>query len=177
MDIYFLRHANAGEPNFDSAKDEKRPIDKLGIEQSHNVGHALAALDVSPDVIISSPLRRATQTAAVVANELGHEDKVIIDAALRPESSYEKFQDLLRRHSRRDAIMVVGHNPSMTEFLNTLLFNGATLNAVELKKGAVAKVEKGSRKPAVLKWCMPPKVVRSIQQDSATSSRPKTVRK
>src|ERR1035438_8700037 len=105
MDIYFLRHANAGEPKATPAKDEKRP---------------LAALNVNPDVIISSPLRRATQTAAVVANELGHEDKVISDAALRPEASYEKFQELLRRHSRRDAIMVVGHNPSMTEFLNKL---------------------------------------------------------
>ena len=48
---------------------------------------------------------------------------------------------------------------------------------IELKKGAVAKVEKDGRKPAVLKWCMPPKVVRSIQQASASSSRPKTVRK
>ncbi len=103
------------------AKDEKRPIDKLGIEQSHDVGRALAALDVSPDVIISSPLRRATQTAAVVANELGHEEKVITDAALRPEASYEKFLELLRRHSRRDAILVVGHNPSMTLFLNQVL--------------------------------------------------------
>jgi phosphohistidine phosphatase len=177
MDIYFLRHANAGEPRVNPAKDEKRPIDKLGIEQSHDVGRALAALGVNPEVIISSPLRRANQTAAVVANELGHEDKVITDAALRPEASYEQFQDLLRRHSRRDAIIVVGHNPSMTEFLNNLLSGGVPLNAVELKKGAVAKVEKNDRKPAVLKWCMPPRVVRSIQQASATSSRPKTVRK
>jgi phosphohistidine phosphatase len=177
MDIYFLRHANAGEPKLSLDKDEKRPLDKLGIEQSHDVGRALAALDVNPDVIISSPLRRATQTAAVVANEMGHEDKVIIDAALRPEASYEKFLDLLRRHGRRDAIMVVGHNPSMTEFLNQLLANGSPLNAIELKKGTVAKVEKDGRKPAMLRWCMPPKVVRSIQQASASSSRPKTVRK
>ena len=42
----------------------------------------LAALDITVDAIISSPLRRATQTAAVVANEIGYEDKVIIDAAL-----------------------------------------------------------------------------------------------
>lgn len=177
MDIYFLRHANAGEPKLNPAKDEKRPIDKLGIEQSHDVGRALAALDVSPDVIIASPLRRATQTAAVVANELGHEDKVITDAALRPEATYEKFQDLLRRHGRRDAILVVGHNPSMTGFLNKLVYGDGSPNAIELKKGAVAKVEKNGRKPAVLRWTMPPKVVRSIQQASASSSRPKTVRK
>ena len=177
MDIYFLRHANAGEPKVNPAKDDKRALDKLGIEQSHDVGRALAALDVSPDAIISSPLRRATQTAAVVANELGYEDKVITDAALRPEASYEKFRELLRRHSRRDAIIVVGHNPSLTVFLNKLLSGGGPLNALELKKGAVAKVEKDGRKPAVLRWCMPPRVVRSIQQASASSSRPKTVPK
>ena len=177
MDIYFLRHANAGEPKVNPAKDEKRPLDKLGIEQSHDVGRALAALGVSPEVIISSPLRRAAQTAAVVANELGYEDKVILDAALRPEAGYEKFLELLGRYSRRDAIMVVGHNPSMTLFLNQLLSGGSPLNAIELKKGGVAKVEKDGRKPAILKWCMTPKVVRAIQQASASSSRPKTVPK
>jgi phosphohistidine phosphatase len=176
MDIYFLRHANAGEPKLNPAKDEKRPIDKLGIEQSHDVGRALAALDVNPGVIISSPLRRAAQTAAVVANELGYKEKVITDAALRPEATYEKFQDLLRRHSRRDAIMVVGHNPSMTIFLNQLLCGNGPL-AVELKKGGVAKVEKDGRKPGILKWSMTPKLVRAIQQASASSSRPKTVPK
>jgi phosphohistidine phosphatase len=178
MDIYFLRHANAGQPKLNPAKDDKRPIDKLGIEQSHDVGRALAALDVNPDVIISSPLRRATQTAAIVANELGYEDKLITDPALRPEASYEKFQDLLRRYSRRDAIMVVGHNPSMTTFLNKLVIpSGEPANAIELKKGGVARVEKDGRKPAILKWSVPPKVVRSIQQASASSSRPKTIRK
>ena len=135
MDIYFLRHANAGEPKVNLTKDEKRPLDKLGIEQSHDVGRALAALDVNPDVILSSPLRRATQTAAVVANEMGHEDKVITDAALRPEASFEKFQELLRRHSRREAIMVVGHNPSMTLFLNQLISGGSPLNADRTEEG------------------------------------------
>ena len=88
MQIFFLRHANAGEPKLNPAKDAKRPLDKLGIEQSHDVGRALAALDITVDVIISSPLRRATQTAAVVANEIDHEEKVVIDNALRPGATY-----------------------------------------------------------------------------------------
>jgi len=114
MEIYLLRHANAGEQKLNPAKDEKRPLDKLGIEQSHDVGRALAAMNISVDAIISSPLRRATQTAAVVANEIGHEEKVLTDPALRPGATYEQFQELLRRHSRKDAILVVGHNPTMT---------------------------------------------------------------
>jgi phosphohistidine phosphatase len=175
MQIFFLRHANAGEPKLNPAKDAKRPLDKLGIEQSHDVGRALAAMNVTVDAIISSPLKRATQTAAVVANEIDHEEKVIVDPALRPGATWEQFQELLRRYSRKEAIMVVGHNPTMSEFLNKLV--GAPATALELKKGSIARVEKERRKAAVLKWCLPPKVVRSIQQASASSSRPKTVSK
>jgi phosphohistidine phosphatase len=172
-----VRHANAGEPRLSPLKDEKRKLDKLGIEQSHDVGRALAALDLTVDAIISSPLRRAVQTASVVANEIGHEDKVILDNALKPGATYEHFLELLARHSRKDAILVVGHNPSMTEFVNKLLAGGRAFQGVEMKKGTVVRVDRAGRKPAVLKWCMPPKVVRSIQQASASNSRPKTVSK
>jgi phosphohistidine phosphatase len=175
MQIYFLRHANAGEPKLNPSKDEKRPLDKLGVEQSHDVGRALAALNITVDAIVTSPLRRATQTASVVANEIDFEGRVTLDDALRPGATYDQFQELLHRHSRKEAIMVVGHNPTMTEFLNTLL--GAAPHSVELKKGAIARVEKEGRKAAVLKWCMPPKLVRSIQELAASSSRPKTVSK
>jgi phosphohistidine phosphatase len=175
MVIYFLRHANAGTKHFsDPAKDEKRPIDKIGEEQSHDVGRALAALGVTVNVIISSPLARAMQTAAIVSQELGHEEKLVLDDALRPEATFEKFKALLNRHKDKAAIMVVGHDPSMTDFVNGVLSNGSPLAAIEMKKGGVAKVEKDLRRPAVLKWCMPPKVVQRIQRSSAKRSRPKT---
>jgi phosphohistidine phosphatase len=177
MAIYFLRHANAGEPRLDPAKDEKRPLDQLGIQQSHDVGRALAAMDITVDSVISSPLRRATQTASVVADEIRHKDKVITDAALRPGASYEQFQELVFRYKSKDAIMVVGHNPNLTEFLNKALSGDGNLRAIELKKGMIARVEKIGRRPGVLRWCMPPKLVRSIQQASASSSRPKAVSK
>ena len=57
MDIYFLRHASAGDSTLNPAKDDERALDKLGIEQSHNVGCALAAMKVAFDAILSSPLR------------------------------------------------------------------------------------------------------------------------
>jgi len=67
MIIYFLRHANAGERVNNPKKDEKRALDQIGIEQCGNVGRALAALDTRVEVIISSPLKRAAQTASLVA--------------------------------------------------------------------------------------------------------------
>ena len=175
MDIYFLRHASAGE--YDPTKnDDKRPIDKTGERQSRDVGRALAALDVTFDVILSSGLTRALQTAEIVAAELGHKDKIVTDEALRPESSYDQFEELLTSHGKAKAILVVGHNPSMTDFLTRIL-SGESAGFIDFKKGAVAKVEKDGSQPAQLKWCLTPKVVRAIQQGSASSSRPKTVSK
>jgi len=178
MIIYFLRHANAGPKHFsNAAKDEKRPIDKVGEEQSHDVGHALAAMGVAVNVIISSPLTRAMQTAAIVSQEIGHEEKLVIDDSLRPEASFDKFKALLNRHKDKVAVMVVGHDPSMTEFVSRVLSGGGPLAAIEMKKGGVAKVEIDIHRQAVLKWCMPPKVVQKIQRGSAKRSRPKTASK
>ena len=176
MDIYFLRHASAGEPKVTPSRDDERRLDKLGIEQSHNVGRALAAMDVSLDAILSSPLPRAAETAEIVAEEIGHKKKIIVEAALRPGGSYEQFVAALSRYGSGDAIMVVGHNPNLTEFLNKLLIGEDAPDAVELKKAAIARVEK-TGSGAILKWCLPPKVVRAIQQASASSSRPKAVSK
>jgi phosphohistidine phosphatase len=176
MDIYFLRHASAGEPKLMPSKDDERHLDKLGVEQSHNVGQALAAMDVRVDAILTSPLPRAAETAEIVAEEIGHKQKLIVEAGLRPGGSYEQFLDVVSRHSGDEAIMAVGHNPSLTEFLNKLLMGEDASDVIELKKAAIAKVEK-SGSTATLKWHMPPKVVRAIQQSSASNSRPKTVSK
>jgi phosphohistidine phosphatase len=176
MDIYFLRHASAN--NYDPAGDDhKRPIDKTGEQQSRDVGRALAALDLEVDAIVSSPLTRAMQTADIVAGELGHKDKIVTEEALRPEASYGAFEDLLARYGKRKAIMVVGHNPSMTEFIVQMLSGSGSAEFIDFKKGAVAKVEKDGSQPATLKWCLTPKVIRAIQKASASSSRPKTTSK
>ena len=97
----------------------------------------------------------------------------MIDEALRPEATFDQFKALLNRHKDRVSIMVVGHDPSMTEFVNRVLSGGRPLAAIEMKKGGVAKVEKELRRQPVLKWCMPPKIVQKIQRSSAKRSRPK----
>ena len=176
MEIYFLRHANAGEHKLSPAKDEQRALDELGIEQSHTVGRALAALKVKPNTIIASPLRRAQQTASIVAGEIGHKQEIVTDDALRPEATHPQFEKLLARYDDHEAILLAGHNPSLTLFLNQLV-SGEASEAIGLKKGAIARVDREPGQPAVLKWMMPPKAARALQQASAKSSRPKAVSK
>ena len=176
MIVYFLRHANAGERVSNPKKDEKRALDKDGIEQCGYVGRGLLAVDVQVDAIISSPLKRATQTAVLVGNELGHEGKLLIDPALRPGASISDFRKLLDKHAKLEALMVVGHNPNLSEFLGRVISDSGCEASVDLKKGAVAKVEM-SRNSGSLQWCMTPRVLRSLYKAATESSRPKTSRK
>jgi phosphohistidine phosphatase len=157
MIVYFVRHASAGQHNLSPSKDEKRPLDREGVQQAHQVGRLLAAMDLDVDVVISSPLTRALQTASAVAGEIGYEQKIESDAALRPDATFDSFRQLIAKYSQKAAIMVVGHNPSMSEFLTLVLSRGHEREMIDFKKGAVARVEMG-RKSGTLQWCLTPKV-------------------
>ena len=176
MIIYFLRHASAGERLSNLKKDEKRPLDKTGIEQCGYVGRALTALDVQVDVILSSPLKRATQTASLVGNEMGYEGKLQLTDALRPETGFADFRKLLDKFAKYESVMVVGHNPNLSEFLGRSVSENGCEASIDLKKGAVARVEM-ERNSGVLQWCLTPKALRQFYAAAAESSRPKTSRK
>jgi phosphohistidine phosphatase len=179
MIIYIVRHASAGQHLINPKKDEKRPLDADGIEQCGVVGRALAALNAQPDVIISSPLKRATQTASLIGNELGHEGKLLLEPALRPEASFADFRRMLDKYSKHEAIMVVGHNPSVSDFLARIIAKASCQAQVDFKKGAVARVET-LRHSATLNWFFTAKIARAIQAAAAVAaekSTPKTSRK
>ncbi len=176
MILYFLRHASAGQPVSNPKKDEKRALDETGVEQCGYVGRALAALDVQVDMIISSPLKRASQTASLVGNELSYEGKLQFEDALRPTASFADFRKMLDKYARYDAVMVVGHNPSLSEFLGRAISESGCEAAIDLKKGAVARTEV-NRNSASLTWCLTPKILRTLYAAAAESSRPKTSRK
>jgi phosphohistidine phosphatase len=164
MLVYFFRHASAGVSKSGPVKDEKRPLDRDGVEQCGYVGRALAVLETHVDVIVSSPLKRATQTAALIANELAYEGKISLDPALRPGAAFAQFRDLLTRYGNQEAIMVVGHNPNLSEFLGRLI-GGGSRAGIDLKKAGVARVEVNHHR-GVLSWCLTPKLVRTLTEAS-----------
>lgn len=176
MIIYFLRHASAGQSLSNPTKDQKRALDEDGIQQCRDVGRALIAMDVQVDVVVSSPLKRAAQTAALVGNEMGHEGKLQLEDALKPGASFTDFRKLLDKYARYESIILVGHNPNLSEFLGRSISDSGCEASVELKKGGLAKVER-VRNSASMHWCLTPKVLRSLYAAAAESSRPKTSRK
>src|SRR3984885_1800193 len=160
MILYFLRHASAGEHVANPKKDEKRALDPEGIAQCGYIGRALAALDVQVDTIVSSPLKRCTQTGSLVGNELGYEGKLQIYAGLRPGAGLADFRKLLEKYARQEAILVVGHNPNLSQFLGSVISDAGCEASVELKKGAVAKVEM-RRTSGTMQCCLTPKRLRA----------------
>src|SRR5258708_19714570 len=107
MIIYFVRHASAGEHLSNPKKDEKRPLDADGIEQCGVVGRALAGLNVQPDVIVSSPLKRAIQTASLIGNELGYEPNPKLQPPFRPAASFTDFPPTPHQYSSTNSAMLV----------------------------------------------------------------------
>jgi phosphohistidine phosphatase len=176
MIVYFLRHANAGEKRLNPVQDEKRPLDKEGIEQCGYVGRFLNSLDAHVDLILSSPLKRATQTAAMVGNEIDYQQRIEPTPALHPNSDYESFRQLLRKVSGLEAVMAVGHNPNMSKFISLMVTGGLSERAIEMKKGSVARLEMGSKR-SVLNWIVTPRLIKSAYASAQVSSRPKTSKK
>ncbi len=176
MIVYFLRHASAGQHRLNPVQDEKRPLDKEGIEQCRYVGRWLNSMDTHVDQILSSPLKRATQTAALVGNEIEYEQRIELTPVLQPGADYESFRQLLQKLSDLEAVMVVGHNPAMSRFLSLLVTGGVSDWAIEMKKGSVARVEVGPKR-STLNWLITPRVVKSAYTSTQISSRPKTSEK
>ena len=175
MNLYLMRHANAGLRRDNPLLDAKRGLIKEGKEQCMLMARVLSAVGAQVDVIVSSPLKRALQTAQFVGTELGYEAKVEISMALSPNASYAAFQDLLAKYQNREGILVVGHNPNLFQFLGKMITgNGGA--AIRLRKASIAKVDMEHHPPR-LQWLMDPRTARSIYASVAKRSRPKTSRK
>jgi phosphohistidine phosphatase len=175
MILYLMRHANAGMPRENPLLDAKRSLVKEGKEQCMLMARVLSALKVQVDVIVSSPLKRALQTAQFVGTELGYDAKVEISPALALDSSYAAFQKLLAKYADREGVLVVGHNPNLFQFLGRLVTgNGGA--AIRMRKASIARIDM-DRHPPLLQWLIDPRSARAIYASVAKSSRPKTSRK
>lgn len=175
MNLYILRHASAGTRRANPIVDVKRPLDKEGKQQCLLVGSYLSALEVQFDRVISSPLKRALQTASLVGTETGYDGKIDISEALTPEATVQKFHDLVRSLEKYDNVLVVGHNPNLPIFLGALIApSGRT--SIRLRKGAVARID-CTRLPGTLHWLVDPRILKGIYSKATKRSRPKTSRK
>jgi phosphohistidine phosphatase len=175
MNLYLMRHANAGLRRDNPLLDTRRGLIKEGKEQCMLMARVLGAFKVQVDVIVSSPLKRALQTAQFVGTEMGYEAKVEISPALGLEATYADFQQLLAKYAHREGVLMVGHNPNVFQFLGKLITgNGGA--SIRMRKGSIARIDL-DRHPPQLQWIIDPRMARALYISAGKSSRPKTSRK
>jgi phosphohistidine phosphatase len=171
MNLYLMRHANAGVPRDSELLDAKRSLVKEGKEQCMLMGRLMNALNIQVDVVIASPMKRSTQTAQFVATELGFEGRVEVEEALGPDASYEDFRAMLEKYQDRDEVLAVGHNPNLFRFLGHLI-TGNGPAAIRMRKASVARVDL-EHHPPLLRWLIDPRMARAIYASLPKNSKRK----
>ena len=153
MQIYLLRHGIAD----NSTPDSERALTAEGREKLRRVLACARAAGVTPSLILSSPYRRAMETAEVAAEVLGYQGKVMKTQALLPEASpYDTWEEIRKRPGEH-AILLASHQPLMSSLVAFLLASPALV--VDMKKAALVRVDCeriGLEPKGVLKWMLTP---------------------
>jgi len=152
--LYFLRHGKAWSRADWRGDDDLRPLTDAGEALVRAEGRALKAMGLAPDVIVTSPLARARRTAAIVAEELGMNDRLVEDLRLARGFDAHGLAEIVARHADAAGLMFVGHEPDFSATVAELTGGGR----VDFKKGSLARVDvKGPElDDGILAWLLTP---------------------
>lgn len=167
MNLYILRHGIAADRSAGLAHDELRPLTGKGIRRMQREAKGMDVIGVAPDLIISSTLVRAIQTAEIVQQGLSEPPRMITSRALVPEAHpSEILQELADGHSSLGSVMVVGHEPHMSSLVSYIL-TGQVSWLIEMKKGALVSIDLFSGERGQLLWAMAPRHLRAFARQTA----------
>jgi phosphohistidine phosphatase len=163
MNLILLRHGiavprgTAGYPNDD------RPLTPEGIKKMTRAAHGIAGFLADVDLILTSPMKRAEETARIVAAALGLEHRIVQSKYLAPGESLDQLIRFLAEQKECSSIMVVGHEPDLGYLASALI--GSAKPVFDFKKGAICSIEIASlppRVPGKILWHLPPRILRSL---------------
>ncbi|MDX1808267.1 MAG: histidine phosphatase family protein [Sulfurospirillaceae bacterium] len=113
--IYLIRHAKSSWKNA-NISDFDRPLNKRGKEDIKFMSKRLKFFRIMPDIIISSPAKRAKKTTEGIASIIGYDESKIVYQPALYESSFETYMDLITNiDDSYNSVFLVAHNPTLTE--------------------------------------------------------------
>lgn len=158
MQVYLLRHGIAEEGTA-GVDDADRALTQEGRRKLRQIIAAVADADVAPSLIVSSPLKRAVQTAEIASDVLKYKNQILRTKALLPGASVEQVWQELRVHRDEASVMLVGHNPLFSELPGYLL--GYREVQIDFKKGAILRLDLEHFPPqprGILRWFLTAKL-------------------
>ncbi len=160
-----MRHAEA-ENEAKSGGDEARPLTVRGRERTRDAAGGLRALGLRFDAILTSPLRRAAETAELIADEYAKDPPPQVLPALSPDVAPREALAALSPFARHGDVFVVGHEPQVSGLVGLLLTSSGAV-AVRFKKGACVAldlpkaIEPGA---AELRWMLTQRQLRKLRK-------------
>ncbi len=157
LKLYFLRHGQAGSRQDWHRDDSERPLTAEGKKRMQREAAAIWKLGLSLDIILSSPLVRALQTAEIVAKAADSTARLITDDRLAPGFGPKDLTAILAEHHSARGLLLVGHEPDFSETIGQVTGGGR----ITVKKGSLAyvDVEDPSSLEGTLVWLIPPKAL------------------
>jgi phosphohistidine phosphatase len=162
VELYIVRHAIAAERGPEWPDDTKRPLTDRGIERFKEAVDGLVWLGVQIDVVLTSPLARAKQTAQLLSAGLPAKPPIkTIDALAPGHVPAETMEQVGREGAARSHVAIVGHEPDLGELTGWLV---GTRRAVPIKKGGICRIDLDTltSRHGTLAWHLPPKVLRKL---------------
>lgn len=142
-----------------SGRDADRALTDEGKDKLRKVLKRARKAGVIPTLILSSPLKRALETAQLAAEELEYKSEIARSNALTPDSTPRDVWTEIRTHRDQPSILLAGHEPLFSQTVAFLL--GSTRAMVEFRKGALVRIDiasLGAEPRGVLQWMLTPKI-------------------
>lgn len=158
MQVYLLRHGISEEGRV-GLSDADRALTPDGRRRLRQILQTAAQADVKPGLILSSPLKRAIQTAEIAKEVFAYKKEILRTKALLPGAGTEQVWDEIRVHKDEASLVLVGHNPLFDDLAGYLL--GQPELRVDFKKGAILRLDLESFSPhpkGILRWYLTSKL-------------------
>ncbi|MDE3154492.1 MAG: phosphohistidine phosphatase SixA [Acidobacteriota bacterium] len=163
LELYLVRHATAEDRGVAWPDEARRPLSEDGKAGWRKASRGLQRWGVSIDLILTSPLVRARQTADILAAALQPHPPVVETDALAPGATLAPLLAALAAHGRRHRIALVGHEPDLGQLAARL---AGLRQPLPFKKGAVCRIDFPSappEPPGTLRWFLPPGALRRMR--------------
>ncbi|HEY8196695.1 MAG TPA: phosphohistidine phosphatase SixA [Gemmatimonadales bacterium] len=167
MKLVIIRHGPAGDSEEWKAEgrdDRLRPLTPEGRKEMQRVAPGLARVVPTIDVLATSPLTRAAETAEIVAQ--AYDSKAIVLEALAPDRDPDEVVGWLQKHPIDHTVALVGHEPHLSTLVGYLL-TGTRKSFIDLKKGGACRLDlPGAPQPGKgnLKWLLTPRELRRLEK-------------
>jgi phosphohistidine phosphatase len=163
-ELYLIRHGLAEERGPAWPDDHKRPLTEDGASRMRKSARGLSRLGVAFDLVLTSPLVRAKQTAEIVAAAANPRPAIVTIDSMSPDGGVAAVIADLEKHAKKTRIALVGHEPGIGELAARLI---GSRHAIEFKKGAVCRIDLDALPPSgpgQLRWLLTPKIMRAIRK-------------